>query len=182
MFEANVFFPRKCISKKKRPQRPGFYSKHKKCTGALNKYRWCLICLDLPCNEWDSLMTKDCAILESFQILILIGKQQFHFSSVREVLMTSYKSMWRDMVLAERLLQGQGRNLFPEESFKKCKVGVLKDSFAPCQRKLWDMFSRMEPVVRETGRTWRVSKQPWTGSLSPVLHYFHSCRGLAAVS
>lgn len=63
-------------------------------------------------------------------------------------------------MLAERLLQGQGRKLSCEESFKKGNVGVLKDSFAPCQGKLWDVFSGMEPTARETGRTWHVSKQP----------------------
>lgn len=104
-------------------------------------------------------MTKDCAILERFQILILIGKQQVHFSPTREVLKPAYKSVWRDMVSTERLLQGQGRKLSCEESIKKGNVGALKDSFSPCQRKLWDMFSTMEPIARETGRTWHVSQE-----------------------
>lgn len=152
-----MFFPRQCISKNEGYRELAFTA-DQRCTNALYKYRWCLICLDPPCNEYDSLMTKDCAFLESF--LILTGKQQVHFSSAREILMPSYKSMKRDMVSTERLLQRQRTKLACEKSFKKGNVGALKDSFAPCQRKLWDMFSRMEPVTRETGRMWHVSKQP----------------------
>lgn len=100
-----MFFPRRCLSKK-RPQRIGFYSRHKRCTSALCKYRRCLICLDLLCNEWDSLMTKDCAILENFQLLIPRGKQLVHLSSAREILMPSYKAAWREVVLISPVAAG----------------------------------------------------------------------------
>lgn len=34
----------------------------------------------------------------------------------------------------------------------KCNGGALRGSAAPCQRKLWDVFSRREPIARGAGR------------------------------
>ena len=148
LFKANMFYPRRCLNKK-RPQKIGFYNRHKRCASSLCKYKWCLLYLDLQYNEWESLMTKDNAVLQNFQLLIPRGKQQVHLSSASEILMPSYKSAWREVVLISPVAAGTRAS---DGIFGECNRGALRGSAAPCQRKQWGMFRRKKPVARRSGR------------------------------